>query len=170
MAEYKHPNTVCLEIKCTLRKGGGLMEKKVVAIDHDGTLSRPIIPPYNPSLRLPALFLLALFCPQFHLIFSGPNTEGIEAVKKLLENGNRVVDVSARPKQFTELTRQSLNKWGIPIEVICVGPQKDNDDRKLAIFKMLGVKIYIDNTPKRPLFFKDNGIEILSTRDILRAY
>lgn len=148
------------------------MEAETIAVDHDDTLSNPTPRSFNPSLWLPWPFSFLFFYIQLHLIFAKPNREGIEAVKRLMEQGYRVVEISARPEEAVGPTKWWLKRHGLDIQVVCVGPAKGSDNRKAELMREMGITQYLEKRPKEKTvsIFKKYDIKVLTPAEVLQAH
>ena len=126
----------------------------IIGVDLDGIISKRGL--YNPSLRLP-WWLFILLIPL--ISFVAPNKKTLEELRRLKSNGDKIIIISARPVQVTNLTRNWLNFHQVPFsKLFCVGFGKGTKQRKLDVIRKEGVQLFIDNDEKLLSFLNSNSI------------
>jgi uncharacterized HAD superfamily protein len=129
----------------------------IVGVDLDGVISKAGL--YNPSLRLPwwlFLFLIPL------ISFVAPNKKTLDELRRLRRNGDKIIIISARPTQVTNLTRSWLEFHQVPFsKLFCVGFGKGTKQRKLDIIRKEGVQLFIDNDKKLLAFLNQNSVRAI---------
>ncbi len=129
----------------------------IIGVDLDGVISKRGL--YNPSLRLPWwLFLLLIPLISFAIL----NKKTLKELKRLESNGDKIIIISARPKQVTDLTRGWLESRQVPFsELFCVGFGKGTKQRKLDIIRKEGIQLFIDNDEKLLSFLNNNSVKAI---------
>lgn len=77
-----------------------------------------------------------------------------------LFNGDKVIIITARDKDFEPLTKFWLDFWyGDNYELFCVGYDKDTKRRKVEIMKKMGIDKFIDDNKKWIEHIRSEGID-----------
>ena len=126
----------------------------IIGVDLDGVISKRGL--YNPSLRLP-WWLFLLLIPL--ISFVAPNKKTLKELKRLENNGDKIIIISARPVQVTNLTRNWLEFHQVPFsELFCVGFGKGTKQRKLDVIREEGIQLFVDDDEKFLSFLNNNSI------------
>lgn len=125
-------------------------------IDLDGVISPVLF--YNPSVRLPWWLYILLLPLSFSMI---PNPRTVKELRDLKKTGNEIIIISARPKQFSELTKAWLELHRVPFDYLfCVGFGKGTKKRKLEIIKKENIELFIDDDKRIVKFLEKNSIDV----------
>jgi len=119
--------------------------------DFDGTLTSDGFINFN-NTKLP------WFCG-LCLIFVRPNKKMIAVLRSWQARGDRIIIISARPKQLEGLTKWWLERNRIPFDqLLLVGKGKGVAERKLEIIQKEKIGLFFDDDPKTVKFLQENGI------------
>lgn len=130
----------------------------VIGCDIDGVLN---ILSARIRFKLPWWFLVCL-------AFIKPNQNMVQVLRKWNDSGDKILLVSARPKQIEVLTKKWLERHKIPYDqIFLVGQGEGIEHRKLEIIRKEGIDMFIDDDNRIVSFLKQFDINALSSAGVL---